>query len=266
MDCIAGMRHHLPAASVDAVITDPPFGIGFGGARHNYGRNNSYHGAPENILRGYKEVDLEEYAQFSRDWMSEVFRVMKPGATAMVFSGWTNLRDILNAAHDVGFETFNHVIWRYQFGVFCRRRFVSSHYHCLCLCKDDAKRKFNRESRFPDASREDGKNPQYNDMEDVWVINREYWKKDMVKTPTKLPRELVEKCLAYATDPGDLVLDPFLGSGQVAVVSAMNGRRYAGFEAVEDYFRLIRCRLDSGKYLVTQEDLKLYNQPTTKEI
>jgi site-specific DNA-methyltransferase (adenine-specific) len=71
--------------------------------------------------------------------------------------------------------------------------------------------------------------------EDVWVINREYWK-GRKKTPTKLPPEIVKKMLMYSSNPGDLVFDPFLGSGTVAVVSQREGRHFLGFEVVPEYF------------------------------
>jgi site-specific DNA-methyltransferase (adenine-specific) len=165
-----------------------------------------------------------------------------------VFSGWNNLRHILNALAETGFITVNHIIWKYQFGVVTRRRFVSSHYHCLYVCKDDRTRKFFPFSRFGQEDRDPhGRSLHYRDKEDVWVIKREYWSGEE-KTPTKLPRELVEKILAYSSEEGDLVLDPFLGSGQTAVVSSMMGRRYLGFEVVPEYYRFAQRRLSTGRY------------------
>ena len=70
--------------------------------------------------------------------------------------------------------------------------------------------------------------------EDVWIINREYWKGQQ-KTPTKLPSELVKKIILYSSDEGDTVFDPFLGSGTVAVVAKTLGRHYLGFEIVKEY-------------------------------
>lgn len=71
---------------------------------------------------------------------------------------------------------------------------------------------------------------------------REYWR-GWEKTPTKLPIEIVHKILAYSSVRGDVVLDPFMGSGQVAVAAKEMGRRYVGFEAVPAYCRLARRRL-----------------------
>jgi site-specific DNA-methyltransferase (adenine-specific) len=81
--------------------------------------------------------------------------------------------------------------------------------------------------------------------EDVWVINREYWK-GKIKTPTKLPSEIIKKILLYSSNHGDLVFDPFLGSGTVAIVSQTEGRHFLGFEIVPEYFAFanecLRCQ------------------------
>jgi len=89
----------------------------------------------------------------------------------------------------------------------------------------------------------------------VWIINREYWNGD-IKTPTKLPFELIKKILEYSSEPGDIVLDPFLGSGQVAVVSKMLGRQYIGFEIVKEYYEFAKKRLEENRYRIKGEKIK----------
>ena len=254
-DCVAGMAA-MPSDSADLIVTDPPFAIDFKAARANYNRKDA------RVLEGYNEIPVAEYADFSRAWMREAFRLLKPTGSAFVFSGWNNLKDILIAADECGFISVNHIIWKYQFGVSCRRRFVTSHYHCLFLCKNDSQRKFNPYCRFAqEERRENGGSQLYADMEDVWVIKREYWQGDK-KTPTKLPAELVKKILAYASNAGDLVLDPFMGSGQVAVVSKMMGRDYVGFEIVPEY-RAFACeRLESGQYRIKANGSGREHMPT----
>lgn len=240
-DCREGMKR-LPGACIDLVITDPPFAIDFKAHRGNYNRTGS------RVLAGYNEVAARDYAAFTRAWMAEAHRVLKPSGSAFIFSGWNNLKDILVAADELGFVTVNHIIWKYQFGVVTKRRFVTSHYHCLYLCRDDGLRKFFQDARFHGTERaKDGGSLRYRDLEDVWQIPREYWHGD-AKTPTKLPAELLRKILAYTSEPGDLVLDPFMGSGQVAVVAKELGRHYLGFEVVEEYVEFARERLRTGNY------------------
>jgi site-specific DNA-methyltransferase (adenine-specific) len=116
------------------------------------------------------------------------------------------------------------------------------------VCKDDKKRKFFPYSRFEkNAKTSSGQSLHYKDKEDVWIIKREYWTGDD-KTPTKLPAEIIQKILLYSSEKKDLVLDPFLGSGQVAVVSKMLGRQYLGFEIVKDYYNFATKRLQQNVY------------------
>jgi site-specific DNA-methyltransferase (adenine-specific) len=203
----------IPGGSIDLIVTDPPFAIEFKAQRLNYNRKGS------NVLEGYQEVPGAEYREFTRTWIREAARVLSPTGSMYIFSGWNRLRDILEGIDDVGLTTVNHLIWKYQFGVFTKKKYVTSHYHILFVVKNPKHYTFNKIDHYP---------------EDVWVINREYWKGRM-KTPTKLPSELVKKILAYSSNPGDLVLDPFLGSGTVAAVACQEGRHFLGFEVVPEY-------------------------------
>jgi site-specific DNA-methyltransferase (adenine-specific) len=213
----------VPDGAVDLIVTDPPFAIDFKAQRLNYNRTGS------NVLEGYHEIPKEEYGEFTRRWMKEAARVLSPTGSMYIFSGWNRLRDILEGIDTAGFTTINHLIWKYQFGVFTKKKYVTSHYHILFVAKDPKQYTFNKIDHYP---------------EDVWVINREYWK-GRKKTPTKLPSELVKKILSYSSNPGDLVLDPFLGSGTVAVVARQEGRHFLGFEVVPEYCTFAKDALSS---------------------
>lgn len=227
---------------IDLIITDPPFAIDFKAKKANYNRLSS------RVMSGYSEIKVKDYYDFTFDWISQAFRILKESGSMYVFSGWNNLKDILRALDDVGFTTVNHIIWKYQFGVVTKKKFVTSHYHCLYVCKDDTKRKFYSFSRFEKNSKtKEGRSLHYKDKEDVWEIKREYWTGDE-KTPTKLPAELIEKLLQYSSKKRDIVLDPFLGSGQVAVVSKSMGRQFMGFEIVPEYYKFAKKRLDKNLY------------------
>ena len=240
-DCIQGMKS-VPKNKIDLVITDPPFAINFRAKKANYNRKQSH------VLEGYNEISAENYYDFTLEWMSQVHRILKESGSMYLFSGWNNLKEILMAIDDVGFHLVNHIIWKYQFGVVTKNKYVTSHYHCLYVCKNDKKRKFFPFKRFSkNAKSEDGHSLHYKDKEDVWEIKREYWTGDK-KTPTKLPAEIIEKILFYSSKKNDIVLDPFLGSGQVAVVSKMHGRQFCGFEVVKDYYKFAKKRLDKNIY------------------
>ncbi len=234
----------LPPKIIDLIITDPPFAINFKASKANYNRTAS------RVIKGYNEIRAEDYYDFTYSWMSEAFRILKESGSMYVFSGWNNLKDILMALDDVGFVTVNHIIWKYQFGVVTKTKFVTSHYHCLYVCKNPKKRKFYPFSRFKKTSKtKEGRSLHYKDKEDVWNIKREYWTGDE-KTPTKLPAELIEKIIQYSSKKNDIILDPFLGSGQVAVISKSMKRRYIGYEIVKKYYDFAKKRLDKNLYRI----------------
>tara|TARA_B100000508_G_C11389826_1_gene242852 strand:+ start:52 stop:843 length:792 start_codon:yes stop_codon:yes gene_type:complete len=248
-DCIDGMKA-IPDGKIDLVVTDPPFAINFKAKKANYNRTAS------RVLSGYNEITKENYYEFTLNWMSQCFRILKESGGMYVFSGWNNLADILNAIEEIGFITVNHIIWKYQFGVVTNRKFVTSHYHCLYICKNDKKRKFFPYERFgKEEKNNQGRSLHYKDKEDVWEIKREYWTGDE-KTPTKLPAEIIKKILQYSSEEGDLVFDPFLGSGQTAVVSKLLKRNYMGFEIVKEYFDFISKRLKSNSYRIKSSNDK----------
>ena len=248
-DCIDGMKT-IPDGKIDLVVTDPPFAINFKAKKANYNRTSS------RVLSGYNEITKENYYEFTLNWMSQCFRILKESGGMYVFSGWNNLADILNAIEEIGFITVNHIIWKYQFGVVTSRKFVTSHYHCLYICKNDKKRKFFPYERFSKEEKNNqGRSLHYKDKEDVWEIKREYWTGDE-KTPTKLPAEIIKKILQYSSEEGDLVFDPFLGSGQTAVVSKLLKRNYMGFEIVKEYFDFISKRLKSNSYRIKSSNDK----------
>ena len=206
MECIDGMKQ-LPESSVDLVIADPPFGIDFDGKSSVYNRNESL------VVSGYTEAQ-GSYDEFTKQWMSQLPRIMRNDASAYVFSGWTNLGAILAGAEEAGLETLNHLIWHYPFGVYTKRRFVTSHYHIVLLVKDTGAHFFNKIENYP---------------EDVWIVNRKY-RAGLAKNGTKLPLDVVARCIDFSSRPGDLVLDPFMGNGTTAVAAKSAFRHFVGFE------------------------------------
>lgn len=120
----------------------------------------------------------------------------------------------------------------------------------MYVCKNEKKRKFYPFTRFSQKQKTtEGRSLHYKDKEDVWDIKREYWTGDK-KTPTKLPAELLRKILEYSSRQGDVVFDPFLGSGQVAMISKQMGRNYFGFEIVKKYYNFAKNRLEKNMYRV----------------
>ncbi|MFX1282689.1 MAG: DNA-methyltransferase [Promethearchaeota archaeon] len=231
-NCLEGLDQIKPE-SVDLLLTDPPFGIDFDKVGSQYNRKQ------KELGRFYTEIH-GDYYDFTLQWLQAAWKAMKPTANGFIFSGWNRLGDILNALTEIGFRLVNHLIWKYQFGVFTKKRFVTSHYHILYFtklaAKEDSNRTFNRISEYSSSL---GK--LY--FEDVWRIKRDY-QKGGEKTPTRLPLAVTDKCIRMGSNEGDIVLEPFLGSGSVVISCIKYNRRYIGFEISEKIFTIAKKRIE----------------------
>lgn len=215
-DCINGMKK-LPPESIDMIIADPPFGLNFNEMEVLYNRDSDF------VAEGYTDVAIDNYTEFTENWIKELPRIMKEDAGVWIFSGWTNLVDILNSLRANRLALINHIIWKYQFGVFTRRKFVTSHYHLLFAVKDEKNYFFNKIEHYP---------------LDVWEINRGY-ERGTKKNATKLPTEVVQRCIDFGSKPGDVILDPFLGNGTTSSVAKGSYRHFLGYEINQELEEII---------------------------
>ncbi|MHA2001650.1 MAG: DNA-methyltransferase [Promethearchaeota archaeon] len=233
-DCISGMQN-LPNSCVDLIIADPPFGLNFNGKEALYNRNADF------VVDGYKETHIDNYQEFSEKWISELPRLLKAHGSAYIFSGWTNLFPILQAIKKSGLIIRNHIIWEYNFAVFTKHKYASSHYHILYLVKDESKVYFNRIQHY---------------KTDVWRIPRKY-QPNQNKNGTKLPLDLVRQCINYSSKPGDLILDPFTGNATTQVAAKGEFRHFLGFELNNQLQKIIESNLkgiNDGEYYLPYQD------------
>jgi site-specific DNA-methyltransferase (adenine-specific) len=219
-DCVSGMREHVPDASVDLIFTDPPYGIDGDGLDVHYHRDESQ------VVPGYVDVPLSQYAKFSQDWIQQCERVLRPGGSMYIVSGYTNLHHVLNALHSTKLEEINHIIARYSFGVSTKKKFVSSHYHVLFWAKPESgkqRRTFNTYYKYTDQK------DSYHDRQSVQDMPRDY-KPGQVRNKNQLSESFIEKFIMYSSQRGDTVLDCFAGGFTTARTALRWGRKFVGFE------------------------------------
>lgn len=230
-DCIAGAVEHLPDNSVDLIITDPPYGINGERLHQHYNRDEQF------VVDGYVEVPVAQYNDFTHQWVKQAERALRPGGSIYIVSGYTNLYDVLDALRATKLTEVNHLVWKYNFGVFTSRKYVSSHYHILYYEKPGGRRTFNLQSRFAtNEAHDEGGSSNYRDREDVFIINREY-KPGQEKNKNELPWELLKKLMQYSSNEGDLVCDFFMGGCSTAAVAIGMKRRFVGFELSKPTFK-----------------------------
>jgi len=240
--CIEGMSEHIQDNSVDLIFTDPPYGIEGDKLDSHYNRNESH------VVPGYVEVALESYDQFSKDWITECARVLRPGGSMYIVSGYTNLHHILNALHGTELKEINHVVAKYSFGVSTKKKFVSSHYHVLFWSKPDKgeqKRTFNTYYKYTDQK------DSYHDRLSVQDMPRAH-NPGKTKNKNQLSEDFIEKFIMYSSNRGDVVLDCFGGGFTTARTALRWGRNFIGFELNQHAYDAFVPTLDS---VIELEDL-----------
>jgi site-specific DNA-methyltransferase (adenine-specific) len=218
--CIEGMREHVKDGSVDLIFTDPPYGIDGDELDVHYHRDES------NVVPGYIDVPLSQYAQFSREWINECARVLRPGGSLYIVSGYTNLHHVLNSLHATDLEEINHIIAKYSFGVSTKNKFVSSHYHVLFWQKPNKgklKRTFNSNWKYTDQK------DSYHDRLSVQDMPRAH-NPGQIKNKNQLSEDFIEKFIMYSSNRGDTVLDCFGGGLTTGRTALRWGRKFIGFE------------------------------------
>jgi modification methylase len=238
-DCLAEMAR-LPEASVDLVFADPPYNLQLGGElqRPDQSRVDGVDAAWD------KFADFAAYDRFTRDWLGACRRLLKPTGALWVIGSYHNVFRIGAALQDLEFWILNDVVWRKTNPMpnFRGRRFTNAHETLLwCARSREARYTFNYEAMkaLNDELR----------MRSDWLIpvcgGPERLKGgDGAKAhPTQKPEALLHRVLLASTRPGDIVLDPFFGTGTTGAVAKRLGRRFIGIERDPDYAALARERI-----------------------
>ncbi|MGE0719021.1 MAG: site-specific DNA-methyltransferase [Alphaproteobacteria bacterium] len=244
-DCVDRMNR-LPAASVDLVFADPPYNLQLAGDLRRPD-NSAVDGVDDDWD---KFQDFAAYDRFTTDWLTAARRVLKDDGTIWVIGSYHNVFRVGARMQDLGFWILNDVIWRKTNPMpnFRGRRFTNAHETMIWASKrKDARYTFNYEAM---KALNDGLQ-----MRSDWSLpictGAERLKRDGRKAhPTQKPEALLHRVVLAASRPGDLVLDPFFGSGTTGAVAKSLGRRWIGIERDPDYAEIAEARIA----LVTPSD------------
>ena len=220
-----------PEGCVDLVFADPPFNIGYDYDRYDDNR------------------PPQEYLDWTERWIDACLRVLKAEGTI-----WIAIGDEYAAEIRVRMRSRatlrNWVVWHYTFGQNCKRKFNRSHTHLFYFVKDPKRFTFNADAvRVPSARQttynDKRANPKGKLPNDVWTFSRVCgtFRERVGWHPCQMPVELLERIVLACSRPGEVVLDPFAGSGTTLVAAARNDRRWVGVELSEDYARRATCRV-----------------------
>jgi len=252
-DCIQVMQS-LPAGSVDLIFADPPYNLQLKGALHR--PDNSLVDAVDDAWDQFS--DFAAYDSFTRDWLAAARRLLKPHGAIWVIGSYHNIFRLGAELQNQGFWLLNDVVWRKSNPMpnFRGKRFTNAHETLIWAGRaQSSKYTFNYEAL---KALNEGVQ-----MRSDWVIplcTGHERLKDAAGDkahPTQKPEGLLHRIIVGTTNPGDVVLDPFFGTGTTGAVAQMLGRRWIGIEREAAYrtaatARLARVRrLDSDAIAVT---------------
>jgi modification methylase len=240
-DCIAEMAR-LPDKSVDMIFANPPYNLQLGGDL--FRPEGSRVDAVDDEWDKFDS--LAAYDNFTREWLAEARRILKDNGTIWVIGSYHNIFRVGSLLQDAEFWILNDVIWRKANPMpnFRGTRFTNAH-ETLIWCAKDEKARYTFNYRAMKALNDDLQ------MRSDWVLpicsGQERVKDDegIKAHPTQKPEALLYRILLACTKPGDIVLDPFFGTGTTGAVARRLGRRWIGIEREPSYVKVARERIAS---------------------
>ncbi len=229
-DCIEAMRS-LPDASIDMIFADPPYNLQLGG---DLSRPDGSH--VDAVTDHWDQFDsFAAYDKFSREWLTEARRLLKPNGSLWVIGSYHNIFRLGAMLQDMGFWVLNDIVWRKSNPMpnFKGTRFTNAH-ETLIWCSMGEKAKYTFNYRAMKTLNDELQ------MRSDWVLpicsGQERLKKGGHKVhPTQKPEALLYRVMLATTNKGDVVLDPFFGTGTTGAVAKRLGREWIGCERESAY-------------------------------
>lgn len=249
-DCVKYMNS-LPHRSIPLIVTDPPYNIGY-----------EYDGYDD-------KRDPQEYLAWCDDWLARAVDLLADDGSMWIVINDEYVSEIDVAVKKLGLKKRGHVIWHYTFGQHSKKKLTPSHAHLLYYVRSEKKFTFNpvkvpssRQMLYNDKrAAVDGRNP-----DDTWVLRPQWclegfyesmdtWHvpringtfKERAGTPNQLPERLIGRIVTMCSNPGDVVFDPFAGSGTVLAVAKKLGRHYLGAELSAEYAAKALSRITAAE-------------------
>ena len=240
-DCIAQMAR-LPDKSVDMIFADPPYNLQLGGDL--FRPEGSRVDAVDNDWDKFES--LTTYDNFTREWLDQARRILKDNGTIWVIGSYHNIYRVGALLQDADFWILNDIVWRKSNPMpnFRGTRFTNAH-ETLIWCAKDEKARYTFNYRAMKALNDDLQ------MRSDWLLpicsgGERVKGEDGAKAhPTQKPEALLYRILLACTKPGDVVLDPFFGTGTTGAVARRLGRRWIGIEREPAYVKVARDRIAS---------------------
>ena len=239
-DCVAALNR-LPDKSVDVIFADPPYNLQLNGALHR--PDQSLVDAVDDEWDQFE--DFAAYDAFTRAWLLACRRVLKPNGTIWVIGSYHNIFRVGAIMQDLGFWLLNDIIWRKTNPMpnFRGRRFQNAHETMIWASRDKNAKGYTFNYEAMKAANDDVQ------MRSDWLFPICTGKERLKNTkgeklhPTQKPEALLARVILSSTKPGDVILDPFFGSGTTGAVAKRLGRHFVGIEREQEYIEAAQERI-----------------------
>lgn len=252
-DCSSSMKK-MEEKTIDLTVTSPPYNIG----------------------KAYETpLDIKDYMEWCKSWIDEIYNITKDGGSFWLNLGYLELEGKAKALpiayllwDKIKFYLIQEIVWNYGAGVAGRQFFSPRNEKILWYIKNKDNYTFNLDDvrdknvKYPNQKK-NGKlkcNPLGKNPTDVWQIakvtsgaNRS--SRERTPHPAQFPLAMIDRIIKAGSNEGDLILDPFIGSGTTAIAAMNNNRKFVGFEISENYCRLAADRIETHRTTPKQEDL-----------
>jgi len=245
-DCVAALDK-LPEKSVDVIFADPPYNLQLNGDLHRPDQSKV-----DAVDNDWDQFDsFAAYDAFTRAWLLAARRVLKPNGTIWVIGSYHNIFRVGASMQDLGFWILNDIVWRKTNPMpnFRGRRFQNAHETMIWASRDPNAKNYTFNYDALKAANDDVQ------MRSDWLFpictGSERLKNDNGDKlhPTQKPEALLARIMMASTKPGDVVLDPFFGSGTTGAVAKRLGRHFVGIEREQDYIDAANERIAAVKPL-----------------
>ena len=245
-DCIEIMSNEMKPESVDLIFADPPYNLSGNGLRW---KGNKTGGDWYMVNEEWDRMSAPEYLQFTRKWIGGAYRVLKDGGSIYISCTYHNISEVMIVLKQLDFKINNIITWQKTNAMPNMTRRVFTHSTEFVVWAVKGKKWIFNYEELRKMNPEKQKDGSLKQMRDVWQLplvqgrERIRGKDNRAVHPTQKPEEMLRRIILASSNKGDVVLDPFVGSGTTTFVAKKLGRYWIGIEKDKKYFKVAENRI-----------------------
>lgn len=247
-DCVEILNQEIDKGSIDLIFADPPYNLSGNGLKWE---GNKTGGDWYMVNEEWDKMTAPEYMKFTRKWIGGCNRALKENGSIYISCAYHNLSEVMIVLKQLEFKINNVIVWQKTNAMPNMTRRVFTHSTEFVVWAVKGKKWIFNYEMLKEINPEKQKDGSPKQMRDVWSMPLVQGKERIRGTdgralhPTQKPEEMLKRIILASSNEGDIVLDPFLGSGTTAVVAKKLGRDWIGIEKSKKYVDMAKKRIDS---------------------